>query len=531
MRKKDGHNRRKTLLCPKLIGYNFVMKQKLDLPTVPIVSIQQSLRPVLPVILGCKTYKNQEELIQRMERLLTKSGIEAVFVRLSLERYEAEVLEAGKKVEEWQRVNFSKKSIQALRCTILRNLLGESLRGMCQRLAECPLYQIFCKLDDFERVHVPSKSTLQTYEHWLKKEEMVQIIAQLTEAVSDEEEAQKIGLEKAINMEMITVDTTCLEANIHFPVDWILLRDVVRGLMRTTLTIRKHGLKHRMLDPMEFLSRMNKHCIAMSGARRKADSKRQRKAILREMKVLIEIVKNHALRHHTLLNQEWKQTELSRKQAEIILKRIDLIMEQIPAAKKQAHERIIGERKVPSAGKILSLNDSDLHIIKKGKAGAHVEIGNILCISKQELGYIIDYELLKDASPGDATLLLKRYSEIEKVTKNRIKVLSADRGFDTQATRALLEEKGVYNVLCPKDPKELARRLKEEPEFKKILKQRGSIEGRISILKNVFLWGTPKAKGYENRSMQVVWAVLSHNLWILVRRGSWKEDAITPLAA
>ncbi len=74
---------------------------------------------------------------------------------------------------------------------------------------------------------------------------MAQILEQLTQVLSDETKAHEIGLRDAIKMEMVTVDTTCLEVNIHFPVDWILLRDAVRTLMKATATIRKHGLKKR----------------------------------------------------------------------------------------------------------------------------------------------------------------------------------------------------------------------------------------------------------------------------------------------
>ena len=35
----------------------------------------------------------------------------------------------------------------------------------------------------------------------------------------------------------------CLKADIHFPVDWVLLRDGVRTLMKATLLIRKAGLR------------------------------------------------------------------------------------------------------------------------------------------------------------------------------------------------------------------------------------------------------------------------------------------------
>ena len=54
---------------------------------------------------------------------------------------------------------------------------------------------------------------------------------------------------------------------------------------------------------------------------------------------------------------------------EQVLKRIDLVMEALPAAVKQAHERIIGERPVANDGKLLSLFDPDIYFIVRGKAG------------------------------------------------------------------------------------------------------------------------------------------------------------------
>ena len=268
------------------------MKIEIDLPTRASVSIQQTLRPVLPVIKGCKEYRDQERLILRIDRLLRVSGIEELFLKLSLEEDEARTLESGKQRDEWQRERFAKHSIRALRCVILRHLLGGSLREMSNRLAECQLFQMFCCLTDFERAHIPSRSVLQRYEHWLPQEKMALILEQLCEVLSDEKKAHEVGLKHAIKMEMVTVDTTCLEANIHFPVDWVLLRDAVRTLMKATATIRKHGLKKRMLEPSNFISHINSHCMAMSGARRKKDSKKQRKATLRAMKALVDVVKN-----------------------------------------------------------------------------------------------------------------------------------------------------------------------------------------------------------------------------------------------
>ena len=42
-------------------------------------------------------------------------------------------------------------------------------------------------------------------------------------------------------------------------------------------------------------------------------------------------------------------------------------------------------------------------------------------------------------------------------------------------------------------------------------------EGRIGIVKNVFLGRPLRAKGYGHRALAVSWAVLTHNLWVLAR--------------
>ena len=67
------------------------------------------------------------------------------------------------------------------------------------------------------------------------------------------------------------------ERHIHFPVDWVLLRDAMRTLMRAAQLIRPHGLKHRMAPPEDFLRAMNRLSIQMTFARRQADTQKPRK--------------------------------------------------------------------------------------------------------------------------------------------------------------------------------------------------------------------------------------------------------------
>ena len=100
-------------------------------------------------------------------------------------------------------------------------------------------------------------------------------------------------------MAVVWVDSTCLKANIHFPVDWSLLRDGVKTLVANILTIRRHGLVHRIEEPETFLRQINALSMAMSvGSGKKTEGKtnrkKERKKTFRKMKALCGVVMKHA---------------------------------------------------------------------------------------------------------------------------------------------------------------------------------------------------------------------------------------------
>ncbi len=92
-----------------------------------IIEIQEYLRPALPRVIGCKDYQEQEKLLKRVDRILKESEVEKKFVRLSLEKFRSR---SQKAATEKDLIRWSIRSEQALRCTILKNLLGEDYRGM-----------------------------------------------------------------------------------------------------------------------------------------------------------------------------------------------------------------------------------------------------------------------------------------------------------------------------------------------------------------------------------------------------------------
>jgi len=113
----------------------------------------------------------------------------------------------------------------------------------------------------------------------------------------------------------------------------------------------------------------------------------------------------HKARRNRLLIENWQATDWTRPQAEQVLKRLESVIEALPAAVKQAHERIIGERQVANDEKLLSLFEPHIHVIVRGKAGEEVEFGNLLVLGEQKDGLIMHWELFKEEVPVDVRLV------------------------------------------------------------------------------------------------------------------------------
>lgn len=506
------------------------------LPLPELVPEQEHLTGYIPTVVGPVEFREWKKQLERIHEILGLGGVEETFQRLSLarrnqdERRQAESENRPfRELSTGEQAGYQRLSSQVLRCNVARTLTGESLRDFGCRLSESMLLQWFCRLDRIDTVRIPGKSALQRYSQWLPEEEMRQVIDTLLGAASegDASGGQTLELTEALNLEAYFLDTTCVKLHIHFPVDWVLLRDAARTLMKATMLIRKRGLKVRMEEPAEFLKRMNQLCMKMTHARRKKDGKRARKAVLREMKKLSKIIAAHAARHRELLEQGWQETDLKPGEARQIIERIDTILERLPHAIRQAHERIIGERQLKNEEKILSLYEGHAAVYVRGKAGAEVEFGSQLLLGESERGVIVDWELVCGNPTADTKMLGRSLERLKQTNGGAsIQQVCGDRGFDSKANRGLVEGGGIYNAICPKAPSELKKRM-QEAEFAQLQQRRSQTEARISIFKNGFLGSPLLSQGYGNQQREVAWSVLAHNLWVIARlpRGQAKALA------
>jgi hypothetical protein len=493
-----------------------------------IIALPLELSQPIPLVTGNNDYKIFKNTLARINELLHLSGIDNIIMQYDLDEAEKNARKDAEKnnkkfkgLSYKQKLKIQKLSKQKIRYLISRKLTGESFRKFSIHLAESHLLQQFCGIDRLGVINVASKSALDRFEKAIPEGIIRYLNTMLIEAarspVNTEETNNKLLLKNEIKTADYYLDTTCVKANIHYPVDWVLLRDATKTLMKSIILVRKYGLKNRMAGPSEFIKGINKLCIEMTHTRNRKDSKRKRKEIFRLMKKLLKKVRGHGQKYRDLLKSNWKQTELTENQTKGIIERMDNILSKLPDAVKQAHERIIGGRLVNNKDKILSLYEADAHVIVRGKPDAKTEFGNILLIGETKDGLIIDWKLYKDTAPSDSKLLPESLLRIE-MNYNGLKLenVVTDRGFDSPGNKKILKSKGLNNCMCPRSPKELGERMQTD-DFRFQQKRRGQTEGRIGIIKNNFLGRPLKSKGFKYREQSVSWAILTHNLWVLSR--------------
>ena len=490
-----------------------------------IFNIQTEFSPAFTVIQntqGSVDYRHQRELFIKINDILIYSELENYFIELAAQS-------VADDYNNWrvnQQIRFQNHCRLVLRGNIARIILRMSHREFCTRLADSNLLQWFLLIDKIDGVKAYAKSTSDRFAKFVSEDVIKAVINKLTQQLSHDSSnlTEALQLKENICFDDIYIDSFCLKTNIHYPVDWVLLRDATRTLMKAVTIIRGLGLVNRMQqEPLEFLSEMNSLCMQMTHVRRKKNAAKMRKETYRIMKQLMKKIKVHAQRHRdVLLEKGLTNTDLTQPQINQIISRIDNVLSKLPEAIKQAHERIIGGRRVKPHDKILSLYEEDVDVIVRGKSSSEIEFGNKVYFAELHNGLIIDSDLLKEQKSD--TKLIK--PAIERMQRQELKIRSiwSDRGFSSAENTTLLEKNQIIDGLCPKNPLELKEKIANEQGFKEGLKRRAATEARVSIIGRLFIGNPSTSKGFENRSIAFSWSILAHNLWVLARLETRQEE-------
>lgn len=491
---------------------NINYKEKIPMKTVENIAYQQRLVNPLPEVSNNKDYTIYRMTLERMDEILTKSGADLDYAAAYLELKQQQ---SAKEFSGRRKARITEEGVIIFRCNLAQIMTGYSVRELSINLVDSLLLQRFCRLSALDGVILsPSKTTLNRWIRSVSKMQVDSIIQNLLKAASSPDNL--LELKDRLDFDDIFVDSTCMKAGIHFPVDWVLLKDCAYTILQAILVIRKHGLHYRIKSPKQLMSELNAFCMSMSSATKKRGNAKKTKKVFRQFRKMVNNIKEHGERYATLLTVSGlEKTDLSKNEIAYILSRLNKMIALIPAAIKQASSRILKGEYYKNEDKILSAYHSDINVIKRGKAGGIVEFGNTLFIAEQNDGLIVDWALYRrNIKDPQAT-----HESIKRMTEDfelDIKTFTSDRGCQSKRNDKLLEKKDIYSGLCPRNPHEYNEKLKDK-KFKRLQKRRSQTEGRIGILKNTILNGSLYEREFEGKDLKISWAILYHNLWVLAR--------------
>ena len=460
---------------------------------------------------GNKDYLDEVKQFKFIDNLLIESGIEENVISQKLQ-------EDGIKNPSLVKIQQYRRRF---RINILMALKGETFRTFAKNSADHNLRLWFTFYSNELDTIFPSKSTLQRISFSSSADHVKEIIHKVVALFSNEEISSKyLGVGKEIVFNTLYGDSTCIEANIHYPVDWLLICDAVKSIVQSIKVIRKNYFTYRIPDPDSFITRINGHCIEMSATYHSKGARGKRKKIVRKMFKLLSQVVSHGITYRKeLLSCDIEDD----KRALLILKRLDNILDQAPEILRICRRRIISGKAIVNSEKILSLHDSDIHVIVRKKAGKRVEFGNGLYLCEQSQGLILDWRFFKDQPPADSNLLQESLENIS-VRYGPVESFGGDRGFDSPTSREYLDDASIFNAVARRSVKALCEQLKDK-EFVKHQKRRAQTEGRISTVKHTYFKRVFRQRGFENKERSVNWGILAHNLCVLFRIK--KEDKIS----
>ncbi len=410
-----------------------------------------------------------------------------------------------------------------LRLMFLKFRYRLGYESLCREVADSITWRRFCRipLDG----SVPHPTTLMK----LTTRCGSTAVAGLNEAL-----LAKATEAKVLRTTKLRADTTVVPSNVSYPTDSGLLAKAIRRIAVTQKRIQVAGgaTRTKVRDRSRSAGK-RAHAIGFKLRSRSAAGRDEALAAVRrttsELADLAETAAKDAER--LLVNAKRAVSRARAKAAEQkargehdaaagrrrgrLVRAVDDLEELVKATRQiaaQTRQRLAGQTP-DGATRRVSLHDPDARPIAKGRLGKPVEFGHKAQLVEGDDGVIVDHNVER-GNPADAPQLAPAVGRVAKRAGRPPRTVTADRGYGEKRVDDDLHDLGVKNVVIPRKGKpSAARRAEEHREaFRRTVKWRTGVEGRISTVKRGYGWDRTRIDGTEGAQIWVGHGVLAHNL-------------------
>ena len=384
-----------------------------------------------------------------------------------------------------------------LRMLVVRRLYDWSFEATERNVSDSLVLRQFCRL---YLEPAPDDTTLI---RWAK------LIGPQTLARLNERAVALAFEHKVTRGRKLRTDGTVVETNISHPTDSSLLNDGVRvlgrlmGKAKDLLEGTGESFRNRTRSAKRLARRIEE------GARRRGEEAKE--ALKGAYERLVEVARA-SLRQARKVREMLPQTRGGLADE---LERFEGLVERVV---DQTKRRVLKGESVKAAEKLVSLFEPHTSIIRRGKAGKETEYGHKVWLEETEGGIISGYRVL-EGNPADQDQLLPALEHHEQRFGKPPRLVAADRGVYSPENERECQERGINRVCLPKPGKKSEQRQEHERQgwFRRGMRYRAGVEGRISVMKRRGYLGKCRDKGESGFGRWVGWGVLSANLSTIAR--------------
>ena len=318
------------------------------------------------------------------------------------------------------------------------------------------------------------------------------------------------------------VDTTAVEAEIHYPTDSALVGDGVRVVTRllrrakVALGGAAAGLGGAFRSRMRTVRKLSQQLHRI--ARRKgAEGRAALKAAYAKLIAVAQLTAAQGDRVREALRKQPEEPKAQR-----LAVRLGEFLPRLRRGIDQATRRVLQGKSVPAPEKLLSLFEPHAQIIPRFKAGKAVELGRKLRLDEVEGGIITGYAIVDQGGGPDQAYLKDSLAAHRRHFGRAPNLLAADRGMSSAANEALAQEAGVKRVALPHMGKASPERkaLEQGRRFRRGYRFRAGIEGRIQVLRRDRGLKRCRYHGEGGMGRWMGWGILTHNLIKVAEAGA-----------
>ena len=360
----------------------------------------------------------------------------------------------------------------------------------------------FCRLSLEERV--PDATTLIKLSHKYGED----ILRELNDAL-----VLKLKEQRVIRGKKLRIDSTVIEANIHYPTDTGLLADGVRVITRTVGKVKKlaKGVGKGFRNHNR---RVKKRCLALAKVLKNRVS-RSNPTLVKVKQTILGVAED-------VLAEAMKvQVELGALMGKPsgvcrLSKHLDTWIEVTGKVIEQTRRVLAGQLHLKE--RLVSIFDTKARPIRKGKLRVDTEFGRKVLIGETDHGIITTCQVL-DGNPPDTDLLKLVVRGHRRLFRKRLRAVAGDRGFYSLGNEQWLTGSGVKQVSIPVRGKASIEKRAEQKQswFRRLQRFRAGAEGRISVLKRGFGLNRSLMRGRNGTENWVGQSIFVHNLWQAAR--------------